>query len=152
MSNCASTLLTISLKSVEPKNGLSAQPEAPSRRQYLDRHDWECTQDGLTQSLSAYAAPEIIDTDANVELQKERTKKKTATTKKAKQVGEIEEITSLSSSSSDEKASSSESDTGSAGSEDVEDDDSEVEITTTKLQQRLELEVCTEISLWGLQY
>ncbi|KAK7677902.1 hypothetical protein QCA50_019092 [Cerrena zonata] len=127
-------------ESVEPNNGLSVQPEAPSRRQYLDRHDWECTQDGLTQSLSAYAAPEIIDSDADAELQKERTKKKTATTKKAKQVGEIEEITSLSSSSSDEKASSSESDTGSAGSEDVEDDDSEVEITTTKLQQRLELE------------
>ncbi|KAK7687240.1 hypothetical protein QCA50_009745 [Cerrena zonata] len=59
-------------------------------------------------------------------------------TKKPKQVAELEEIAS--SSSSDEEASSSESDTGSAGSEDVEDDDSEVEISTTKLQQRLELE------------
>ncbi|KAK7690435.1 hypothetical protein QCA50_005533 [Cerrena zonata] len=102
---------------IEPKNDSSVQLEAPNR---------------------SYAAPAIIDSDADAELEQEHTKKKAATTKKPKQVAELEEIAS--SSSSDEEASSSESGTGSAGSEDVEDDDSEVEISTTKLQQRLELE------------
>ena len=94
--------------------------------------------------IIAYTAPNIIDSDAEAELATEQPKSSSG-----------DNPVVLESSSSEDEQSSSDSDSGSdseAKSDDVveSDNNSEVEITATKLQQRLALEVSIGVNHIGL--
>ena len=87
--------------------------------------------------IIAYTAPNIVDSDAEAELAAEQPKSSS---------GGNPVVVELS--SSEDEQSSSDSDSGSNSEDDVveSDNNSEVEITATKLQQRLALEVSIRVS------
>ena len=94
--------------------------------------------------IIAYTAPNIVDSDAEAELAAEQPKSSS---------GGNPVVVELS--SSEDEQSSSDSDSGSDSetkSDDVveSDNNSEVEITATKLQQRLALEVSIGVNHIGL--
>ena len=91
--------------------------------------------------IIAYTAPNIIDSDAEAELATEQPKSSSG-----------DNPVVLESSSSEDEQSSSDSDSGSNSEDDVveSDNNSEVEITATKLQQRLALEVSIRVGHIGV--